>query len=29
VIVDELAADTFTMKSAFVVPMFPSITDVS
>jgi len=29
VIVNELAAETFTMKSAFVVPMFPSITDVS
>jgi len=29
VIVDELAADTLTMKSAFVVPMFPSITDTS
>jgi hypothetical protein len=29
VIVNELAADTFTMKSAFVVPMFPSITEVS
>jgi hypothetical protein len=29
VIVNELAAETFTMKSAFVVPMLPSITDVS
>ncbi|HEX7253345.1 MAG TPA: hypothetical protein VF376_10730 [Thermoanaerobaculia bacterium] len=29
VIVNELAADRFTMKSAFVVPMFPSITAVS
>lgn len=28
-IVNELAADKFTMKSAFVVPMFPSITAVS
>jgi len=29
VIVDELAAERFTMKSAFVIPRFPSITDVS
>jgi hypothetical protein len=29
VIVNELAADRFTMKSALVVPMFPSITAVS